>query len=569
MLQKMENDYNRIIDYWWIYLISICIVGLIIRLYFLPWNIPPIHDGIDYFGYALEIKNTGELPKNWPIANNGWPSFLGVLFSIFPLETFFDFVNFIRISTVVISVITIIPIYFLCTKFFGRYLGLFGASLFAFEPKIIINSTVGGIEPLYILVGTLIFLMFFYRNYKTLVIAFALVAIISHLRYDAFILIIPVTILYFLISEKKIKHLARYLLCISIFLLILVPFLTINYYNTGVDGLFSHLSVAIIESQNQFIEGDFSGDVFKADSVEGDQSTYYILKGIQNLIKFLGISFFPVFILLIPFGIFAIFRKRNFENNTIIIFSSFLILPAFYAYVSGFNDIRYLFILYPIFCFISLFTLEKISNLVKRPTIFFIAIILILIPIALFSNFEYKDEIEHSMESFIVAQKVVGIASAYNEYAPESKYIKAAELENRWPKGSIATQSGHIVKKTILFVYGNNKTLEEFIQNSRDITIQNITTHPYHQFWFTNSSETYLLDPLYYLSDGTKKEMPIGLSHLVVDDRKDRPEFIQDIYHNEEKYPYLVKKFDSKNFGLKYNVKIFEINYERFDERDK
>ena len=40
MLQKMENNYNRIFDYWWIYLIVICVVGLIIRLYFLPWNIP-------------------------------------------------------------------------------------------------------------------------------------------------------------------------------------------------------------------------------------------------------------------------------------------------------------------------------------------------------------------------------------------------------------------------------------------------------------------------------------------------------------------------------------------------
>ena len=36
---------------------------------------------IDSLGYALEIRNSWELPINWPLANNGWPSFMGILFS--------------------------------------------------------------------------------------------------------------------------------------------------------------------------------------------------------------------------------------------------------------------------------------------------------------------------------------------------------------------------------------------------------------------------------------------------------------------------------------------------------
>ena len=70
---------------------------------------------------------------------------------------------------------------------------------------------------------------------------------------------------------------------------------------------------------------------------------------------------------------------------------------------------------------------------------------------------------------------------------------------------------------------------------------------------------------VYTLSDGTKKQAPVGLSHIIADDRDETPKFIQDVYFNEEKYPFLIKKFDSGDFDLKYNVKIFEINYKKFE----
>ena len=43
--------------------------------------------------------------------------------------------------------------------------------------------------------------------------------------------------------------------------------------------------------------------------------------------------------------------------------------------------------------------------------------------------------------------------------------------------------------------------------------------------------------------------------------------FLDDIYHNENEYPYLIKKFDSKEFGFKkLNFKVFEIDYKLFNE---
>ena len=109
MLKDVQQD--RIITrYWWAWLISIIGISCIIRFYFLPWDLPPILDGIDDLAYSLEIRNSGHLPERWPMANNGWPSMLGSIFSIIPSERFFDFVNYYRISNLITSVITIIPI---------------------------------------------------------------------------------------------------------------------------------------------------------------------------------------------------------------------------------------------------------------------------------------------------------------------------------------------------------------------------------------------------------------------------------------------------------------------------
>ena len=41
-----------------------------------------------------------------------------------------------------------------------------------------------------------------------------------------------------------------------------------------------------------------------------------------------------------------------------------------------------------------------------------------------------------------------------------------------------------------------------------------------------------------------------------------QPSFLQDVFIHEEKYPYLLKEFDSKDFGYQYHVKIFRIDYE-------
>jgi len=36
----------------------------------------------------------------------------------------------------------------------------------------------------------------------------------------------------------------------------------------------------------------------------------------------------------------------------------------------------------------------------------------------------------------------------------------------------------------------------------------------------------------------------------------------------KEKYPYLIKEFDSKDHGYDYHLKIFRIDYDLFDTKE-
>ena len=76
---------------------------------------------------------TGEFPtisKDIPtggiyrIPNNGWPTFLSIFMTVFDFENYLDYMKLERAIRVSISVITIIPWYFLCRRFFNKSLSI-------------------------------------------------------------------------------------------------------------------------------------------------------------------------------------------------------------------------------------------------------------------------------------------------------------------------------------------------------------------------------------------------------------------------------------------------------------
>ena len=65
----------------------------------------------------------------------------------------------------------------------------------------------------------------------------------------------------------------------------------------------------------------------------------------------------------------------------------------------------------------------------------------------------------------------------------------------------------------------------------------------------------------YYIKENRSN----GLTHLRIDDSQNRPYFFNDILENEHEFSYLKKIYDSSEKKYRYDVKIFEINYKKFD----
>ena len=64
------------------------------------------------------------------------------------------------------------------------------------------------------------------------------------------------------------------------------------------------------------------------------------------------------------------------------------------------------------------------------------------------------------------------------------------------------------------------------------------------------------------LQDWISKSKNKGLTHILIDNNQQRPDFLKEVFFEEEKYTYLKKIYDSKNNGFNHQLKVFEINYE-------
>jgi len=65
-----------------------------------------------------------------------------------------------------------------------------------------------------------------------------------------------------------------------------------------------------------------------------------------------------------------------------------------------------------------------------------------------------------------------------------------------------------------------------------------------------------------YIIDSKEK----GLTHIVVDG-KQQPKFLNDVFFDAQKFPYLIKEYDSQDKDYQYHVKIYKIDYEKFNEK--
>jgi hypothetical protein len=511
-LNEKINLKNNIKNNYVFYLVLIIGISLSIKLFYVDFNLPLTLDSLGYFFYAYELQLTGEFSQDQSIKNNGWPLFLSIFFKLIESNELITYMQLQKIISIFISSFTAIPIYFLCRKFFSNSYSLVGAAIFVFEPRIIQNSLLGLTEPLYIFLTTTSILFFLSFNKKLIFISFVIVALVSIVRAEGIFLFFILSIMFFIKYRKDKLVIPKYFISLSAFILTLTPIIFLRLEILGNDAIVGRVISGIERSSN---------------------SNYSIISmGIENYIKFLGWDLIPIFIIFVPIGFFLILKK--FDFNKVVIISSLisLSLPAIYAYSIPALDTRYLFILYPIFCVISLYTIKKFSENLKQQKIFLILLVICILIISIgFIEFKLLDT-NHDKESFLIAQHIIENPSGINLSNPEIEYIEPAEIIKNWPEWKI--------------YFFNEREKGESIRNVFPHEVSIISTDGYDN-----------------LKKFIEENQDRGLLRIISEDSENRPSFIRDIFVNEEKYPYLIKEFDSQE-EYKIHMKIFKIDYDKF-----
>jgi len=183
----------------------IIIIGFSIRIFYLPTNIPLILDGFGYFWYAIDTSILGTIPSNIPLGNDGWPLFLSIFFSLVRSENFLDYMLIQRLLSIILSTCTILIIYLICKRFFPAKYSIIGAALFAFEPRIILNSTLGITDALYVLLASLALLMLLSNRKNFWYYSFILSGLATAVRVEGFFIFIGLSIVFFIKFRKERK----------------------------------------------------------------------------------------------------------------------------------------------------------------------------------------------------------------------------------------------------------------------------------------------------------------------------------------------------------------------------
>ena len=546
---KYVNSKKNII----LYLGLILTLGLILRFYYLPYDVPIVTDGFYSFVYAAKTVFEGNLPVGYGTTNPGWANFLALFFSLSDTSDPFYLMQIQRSLSVILSSLTIIPAFFIFRKFVNIRWALFGCLLLTIEPKLLMQSLEGINYTLFFFLFVSAIALFLTKTKLSLFLSFGCIACITLVRYEGLLLLIPLSIMYFLKFKDK-KSIVKFLGMIFIIIIILAPISVLRIqatesfcYDTdwygmrcGDDG-FTHSILAGPRFLSHTLNAASGQEVtetaiYLLDENNEKNDSYAILfmnkiiLSFSALLKFTGLALIPYFVFFVSYNIILRIKnkklgKLDWDKKIIIFTVSIMFLPALYAYMMGIQEIRYVLVIFPLLCILSISWTSSISEKIsKNRSVIIILIVLVLTSSIIFIEFEKRDSI-HDRESFLISQKIVELTNMTNSFH-QSGYVKTAVLSSSWPVLPEASQNGkpiHVFQKVPTNDYDD---LAEFIIDSRKY----------------------------------------DLRYLVVDEDN---ELFAALRINPTVYPYLIKIFDSDEVGYKNHFMIYEIDYKLVGDNDK
>ena len=531
------------------YLILIIIISLGLKLYTVDFSIPPHSDD---FGYILDSiqYNQGDFfisQKKHP----GWSLVLTPFMTIINSDNFLDYGSVARILSIAISTITIVPMYILARRFFDEKYSLVASCLFAFEPHLNYNSGTALSEPLLILVLILSLNFILSDKTKYHYLAFIFTGLCWWVRLEAIYPAIAIILIYFIIHRAKSNSLRNFFLCMIFLLIIISPLFIERYIQFG-DPFYVWQSVTIF-SENYAELLTTPENVGVVDFVEKHGILGLmdrLASGLTNLLNILIRISYPYLFILIPFGILFSLRPveqklKNIKANWIMIITLISVLIIPFAII---DERRFLFPIFPFLIILSTIPIQRITNYglntfsfnERKKSIFLVATVSIVLLLSItftmgigefgyglpnsaleYEKIKFTEYLVENFDGRILRDAVVDDYLAYVNLTSNDndfKTFKSPRGKNPYPD---LYEPGKVVR---INVYGEN--MEKLVTNGKTLGLKYIGIMEKGSYFFP---------------------------------------FLNDIYFNEENYPYMKKVFDSNEMGYKeFKIKVFEIDYKNF-----
>lgn len=505
--------------------------GLLLRLSHVHPDIPIIGSGdaFEYFEYAINVARQNSLPTESVLGNNGWPIFLSFFFQFIDSTNYLDYMLVQKLVGVVLSALTIIPIYIICKRFFSEKLAFVGPVIFVFGSAVTANSLLGLTEPLFVLLMSTALACFFASQKHVVFFTFPLLALSMIVRGEALFIMIPLILLYIIRFRHSRKTVYEIPLLLLIMLLIIAPVATHRIDTLGTDAMFMR---AWDQISSQI---DRPQTIIDDTEIQHGSNSDAIL---NTLIKWIHIYHHLLLIPLVfflPYGIYRIF-KRDIKHVSVMLILFFMLIVTINALeITGYGDTqRYSFWMIPLLCIFCTFGVKKLIDFFSNKNLVLIAIIGVVIAYGVIDLENERINVEYRKNGYqidgIVLEKtgrnVWHIMEAH--HMPEPYRIRMNE------HSITSLESDSRGKFMYYILYGYTPIYS------------NITEHVEVVGKFLNHPRD--------------KEF----THMTIDDvEKRKSHFLIHVFQNEDQYPYLTKIYDSRDDGFEYHVKIFEIDYEK------
>ena len=487
----------------------------------------------------------------------GWSIFISPFYLLTDSTDLLDYLNITRILSIAISTVTIIPMYILARRFFDEKYSLMASCLFAFEPHLNYNSVLGLSEPLFIFGIVLASIFILQKNHNWyFYLSFLLAGIVWWVRFNGLVMVMILSIVFFVVYKPSSKNFLKYLVCIGLFLIIVSPILIQRYDQFG-DPLYFAVS------DNHFIGDAYSNYAVNTKDIEYSASDYIQDNGVISFVERFGLTglhimvldmfkmLFPYLIFLLPFGV--LFSIRSFAQDKDYIKSIWILLlvnlGSLIIVFSTWGDMRLIYHVFPFIIIISTIVIQRVVKhglstfqfSEKQKNFFLVGIISIVIISAsiLTLRMDESDKLldqERIEFSKLLTQKFNGKISAGGDVLrlltytqlQDSPYLfkefKTSAYDFSIGRDSDLFASENMLERTLLYA----KSLDELIEVGKEYDLKYIAIN---------------------------KEQP----------KNDWFGYLTNLYDEGEKYPFLTKVLDTKEIGYKkFKVKVFEINYEKF-----